>query len=143
MIFLKYGILIFFGLASGVTIAAGVYALIAAIGVVPRLAKRTKTVDYIPRYEDAITLGGLFGTTTMFVDYYLPIGSLFVILFSGCIGIFVGCIAVALAEVLNVMPVFMRRSRMTAGIPILILGLALGKLVGSLVYFFVQGFYIM
>lgn len=143
MIFWKYAVLVFFGLASGSAIAAGIYALIAAIGVVPRMAQRTNTVAYIPRYEDAITLGGIFGTTTMFIDYYLPIGRLLVMLFSGCIGIFIGCVAVALAEILNVMPIFMRRSRMTMGITCAVLGLALGKAVGSAIYFLIQGFYIM
>ena len=64
--------LIFFAFSSGVLVSAGVFAFIAAIGIVPRMANRTKTQRFIPLYEDVITLGGLFGTTAMFIDYRLP-----------------------------------------------------------------------
>ena len=40
---LKTIYLIFLGLASGCMVAAGTFAFIAAIGIVPRMAKRTET----------------------------------------------------------------------------------------------------
>lgn len=143
MIFWKHCLLAFIGLSSGAMVAAGIFAFIAAIGIVPRLAQRTGTFQYIPLYEDAIVIGGIFGTTTMFIDYYIPLGSIIVILLALCSGIFVGCLAIALAEVLNVMPIFLRRSKLTRGIPIMIVGVALGKMLGSMLYFFVKGFYVM
>jgi stage V sporulation protein AB len=51
-------------------------------------------------------------------------------------GIFVGCWALALAEVLNVFPIFLRRINVTKGIGFVILGIAIGKVLGALVYFF-------
>ena len=48
--------LIFFAFSSGVLVSAGVFAFIAAIGIVPRMANRTKTQRFIPLYEDVITL---------------------------------------------------------------------------------------
>lgn len=136
-------LLIFYGFAAGMVVSAGVFAFIAAIGIVPRLAKRTGTERFIPVYEDTITLGGLFGTTAMFIDYRLPPVPLLAAAFALFAGMFVGVLAVALAEVLNVMPVMMRRSRLTNGLPWLILAFALGKTVGSLVYFLVDGFYVL
>lgn len=143
MTVLWYVVSIVLGFASGGVVSAGIFAFISAIGIVPRMAKRTKTQQYIPLYEDMITIGGVFGTTTMFVRYHLPIGSILVALFAFANGIFVGCLAIALAEVLNVIPIFLRRSRIVAGIPMLICAIAFGKILGSLLYFIVDGFFIM
>lgn len=60
---LKTIYLIFLGLTSGCMVAAGTFAFIAAIGIVPRMAKRTETQRFIRVYEDAIVLGGIWGTT--------------------------------------------------------------------------------
>ncbi len=143
MTVLWYVVSIVLGFASGGFVSAGIFAFISAIGIVPRMAKRTKTQQYIPLYEDMITIGGVFGTTTMFIRYHLPIGSILVALFSFANGIFVGCLAIALAEVLNVIPIFLRRSRIVAGIPIFLCAIAFGKILGSLLYFIVDGFFIM
>lgn len=131
-----------YGFSAGFVVSAGVFAFIAAIGIVPRLAKRTKTQRFIPFYEDVITIGGLFGTTAMFIDYRLPPFPFLAAAFALFAGIFVGVLAVALAEVLNVMPVMLRRLRLTRGLPWLLLAFALGKTAGSLAYFLVYGFYV-
>ena len=54
------------GLSSGTVVAGGIFAFIAIIGVVPRLAQKTKTEKYIMIYEDAITLGGILGVRQCF-----------------------------------------------------------------------------
>ena len=51
-------------------------------------------------------------------------------------GVFVGCWALALAEVLNVFPIFLRRINVTKGIGFVILGIAIGKVLGASAYFF-------
>ena len=51
---LKAIYLIFLGLASGCMVAAGTFAFIAAIGIVPRMAKRTETQRFIRIYEDNV-----------------------------------------------------------------------------------------
>ena len=95
--------LVFYSAASGVLVSAGVFAFIAAIGIVPRMAWRTGTRQYIRLYEDAIVLGGLWGTTAMFVDYCLPSWGWLTGLFALMAGVFIGVLAMALTEVLNVM----------------------------------------
>lgn len=135
--------LIVFSIAAGLMVSAGVFAFIAAIGIIPRMAWRTQTRQYVRFYEDIIVLGGLFGTTTMFIDYRLPSWDFLVggvALFNG---LFVGVLAMALTEVLNVMPILMRRARLTKGLQWVILSFALGKVVGSLIYYFVDGFYVL
>ncbi|MBR2062757.1 MAG: stage V sporulation protein AB [Anaerotignum sp.] len=135
--------LIIFSVASGLMVSAGVFAFIAAIGIIPRMAWRTGTRYYVRFYEDVIVLGGLFGTTTMFVDYRLPPWWWLIIAIAALEGVFVGVLAMALTEVLNVMPILMRRTRLTKGLQWIILSFALGKVAGSLIYYLVDGFYVL
>ncbi len=138
---LKYLILILIGIGSGTVISGAVFAFISIIGVVPRLAYKTSTQNNIRTYETAIILGGISGASTIFFNYYIPAGKLIVILFSACIGIFYGCLAVSLAEILNVIPILARRTRLQKGVKYFIIFLAVGKCIGSLLYYFVPGFY--
>mgnify|MGYP000916618933 CR=1 FL=1 len=137
----KQALMVLIAFASGIVVSGGVFAFIAVIGIVPRIAWKTKTIKYVPLYEDAITLGGIFGCSTLFIDYSIPLGKIFTAGVGLASGIFVGCLAVSLAEVLNVIPIFMRRLRTTENLQYMILALALGKLIGSILYFFVPGFY--
>jgi len=54
--------------------------------------------------------------------------------------LFVGCLAAALAEVLNVLPVMARRVGLANDIRLLVLAMVVGKVIGSLVYWIVPGF---
>ncbi len=141
MTILKSIVLILMGFGGGVVIAGAVFAFIAIIGIVPRLAQKTNTEKYIKFYEEAIIWGGIFGTSTMLIDYYIPVGSFVVLLFSLCIGIFYGCLAVSLAEILDVVPILSRRGRIKEGMMYFVFSIAFGKMVGSLLYYFVPGFF--
>ena len=79
----------------------------------------------------------------MFIRYRLPSVPLLLGCYALCTGIFVGVLTMALTEVLNVIPILLRRTRLTKGLPWLILAFALGKVCGSLVYFLVDGFYVL
>ena len=129
--------------SSGIIISGAVFSFIAIIGVVPRLAQKTRTEDKIRFYEEAIIWGGIIGTASMIYDFYIPIGKFFAMLYAGCIGIFFGCLAVSLAEILNVIPILTRRGRIQTGLKYFILAVALGKLMGAIIYSRVPGFYYM
>ncbi len=133
------GIIIAF--SSGVIISGAVFAFIAIIGVVPRLAQKTKTTDKIRLYEEAIIIGGIFGTSTMVFNYYIPVGKVFAIVYAVFTGIFFGCLAVSLAEILNVLPILTRRGNVQSGLKYFVLAVALGKFIGSLLYVIIPGFY--
>lgn len=141
MTILKYLILILLGIGGGAVISGAVFAFIAIIGVVPRLAEKTKTNEYIVFYENAIILGGIFGVLTLMFNCYLPIGVIPTMVYGLFIGIFYGCLAVSLAEVLNVIPILTRRTMLNKGIKYFIIALALGKALGAIIYYFVDGFY--
>ena len=55
-------------------------------------------------------------------------------------GMFVGCLCVAIAEVLDVIPILCRRAKLAKDLPWLLLILGLGKTVGVLIYYFIPGF---
>lgn len=131
MIF-KYIALAFVGMSSGFLVSAGIFAYIAMIGIVPRLTAKTDTAGYVRWYETAIILGGSLGNIFYIfkIKFYLWI--IGVVLYGLGAGIFVGCLAVALAEVLKTFPIFSMRIKLRWGIPYVALALSLGKMFGSL-----------
>lgn len=133
--------LIFIGFSAGLVISGAVFAFIATVGIVERLSNKTDTQDCIKIYEEAIIFGGIFGTFNNLINYYLPLGRIIVIFLSFCIGIFYGCLTMSLAEILNVIPILVRRGSIYSGLTYFIFAIALGKLFGSLVYYCIDGFY--
>ena len=129
------------GIGTGLVVSGAVFAFITIVGIVPRLAQKTKTERYIRTYESAIVLGGIFGTLTGVINFVLPIGAVSVALLSLANGIFFGALAMSLAEVLNVIPILTRRGRLQQGMFYFVLAIALGKLFGALMYFLISGFY--
>jgi len=124
------------GLSAGLIVAGGLFAFIASLGVVSDIADRTHTGTKILLYEDATTLGGILGNLIFIYKIPIPGGMLLQIVFGLFTGIFVGCWALSLAETLNVFPIFIRRVKLVRCIPYIILGIAIGKGIGSLIYFF-------
>ncbi len=139
---IKFFLTILMGLGSGLVISGAVFAFIAIIGVVPRIAQKTKTENHIKTYETGIILGGIWGTSCLMLDYRLPIGTPAVVIYMFLVGIFYGCLAFSLAEVLNVIPVLTRRGNLKRGLKYFITALALGKMLGSILYYSVPGFFI-
>ena len=138
---IKHAASAFIGFGSGLVVAGAVYAFITIVGVVPRLAQKTQTTGHIKFYESALLAGGVFGTTAGFFHFYIPFGAAGAIVVSIANGIFIGCLAMSLAEVLNVIPIFTRRARLQRGMFFLVMAIAVGKLAGSLLYFLVPGFF--
>ena len=133
---IKHLFLGFIGLASGVGVAAGTFAFIIVIGVVPRMIAKCNRAENTILFENMIVLGGIFGTImSVFTDISLPVGHWLLYVYGFCAGIFVGCIAVALAEILNIFPIFIRRVKLLRGVPYIILSMAIGKGIGALLFF--------
>lgn len=129
-------LLIVIGIGSGMAIAAGVFALITKVGVIPQIADVTHTAAYVTTYEMAILAGALFGNYVTIFPISLSLPTWVMGIFGIFSGIFVGCLATALAESLNVTAIFTRRLRLHTGIAWIVLSMALGKIFGSLIYFF-------
>ncbi len=130
-------ILVLLGLSGGVIISGGIFAFITMIGIIPRFASKTNTANKILLYEDCVVVGGSLGNLVHIYRFNLPIGHIGMLFYGAFSGVFVGCLAIALAETLDTIPVFAKRINLKKGIAFIILGIALGKGVGS----FIQLFY--
>lgn len=129
-------VLAFLGLCCGFTVAAGTFAFITMLGIIPRLTARTNTAKDIYWYENVIILGGTVGNVWILYEWSLFPSSLLLIAFGFFSGIFVGCLAMALAEMLRVLPILSNRVQLKEGFPLVALALALGKMVGTLFQYF-------
>ncbi len=136
MILIKQSVLVFLGLCSGLTVAAGTFAFITMLGIIPRLAARTNTAKNIYWYENMIILGGTLGNIWVLYEWLLFPSSLLLVVFGFFSGIFVGCLAMALAEMLRVLPILTNRVQLKEGFPIIALALAVGKMIGTLFQYF-------
>lgn len=126
------------GLSSGILVAGGLFGFIVSLGVVSDFADRTHTGKHILLYESIVALGGIFGNLFYLYEISMPQFAFVVGIFGLFSGIFVGAWAMALAETLNVFPIFVRRIKLVKIIPYIILSIAIGKGIGSVIYFFFQ-----
>lgn len=133
---IKYLWLVFWGLVSGSAVAAGTFAFIMIIGVVPRLIGKCHRAAGTMLFENTIILGASIGCVwSLFPNLWIPFGWFMLLLFGLSAGIFVGCIALALAEILDTYPILFRRLHIKQGLFWVILAVALGKM-GGAAYFF-------
>lgn len=123
------------GLGSGAAIAAGVFALITKIGVITQIAHRTDTDAFVPIYETSVLLGGFIGTLLTIFSFSMALPEIIIALAGLCYGIFLGCVSTALAESLDVTAILTRRLKLHNGIPFIVLSMAIGKTLGSLIYY--------
>ena len=132
-------ILVLCGLMAGGATAAGTFAFVMIIGVVPRLVAKLKRAADTMYFENAIVVGGTIGSIlSVFTELSVPLGVPILILFGFNAGIFVGGIAVALAEILDTFPILFRRFHVKQGLFWVVTSLALGKFCGGL-FFFLAG----
>lgn len=124
------------GLSGGIAVAGGLFAFIVELGVVADFADRTHTGDKIFFYESCAALGGIVGNIFYVFQIDLPAGAWFLAIYGILAGIFAGCWAMALAEILNVFPVFLRRARVVRYLTAFILSIALGKGLGACLFFY-------
>lgn len=124
------------GLCAGAITAGGVVGLLIGLSIVPRYAGITHTADQMLLYEDITLLGTIFGNLFYLYGFSLPLGSPFLILYGLFSGVFLGAWILSLAEMADIIPIFTRRIRFSEGLPKVILCVALGKIAGSLLFFY-------
>ena len=125
----------FLGLACGSAVSAGVFSFIISVGIVPRIIGKSRTALDIIAYENAVLLGGTFGNIISIFSPNLPLGIWAVVLFGLSAGVFTGCLAVALAEILNTFPIMFRRLGIKVGLVWIMFFMALGNTAGALYFY--------
>ncbi|OCT12780.1 stage V sporulation protein AB [Paenibacillus pectinilyticus] len=122
----------FIGLAGGITVGSGMVAFLVVLDIIPRLAQITRSFSKIHAYEAAVVLGSLVFTWVDFSDMHMhlfPTGAALFGLFAGC---FVGMLAAALTEIVNVLPILAKRIGMDSYRVVLLMAMIFGKVFGSL-----------
>lgn len=119
------------GISSGITAAGGLFAFLVELGVVADFADRTHTGEKIRLYEDCVATGGIVGTILSLFPVAIHFGMWSLLILGLTSGIFVGCWAMALAEILNVYPIFSRRVRFIKYVGVVIVSIAFGKGIGA------------
>lgn len=148
--FLKTILLCIMGVSFGILVSAGVFTVLFVVGLVPRFAGKTNTARFEILYEECIIFGSLAacvlsvfpinGSLETLMTHMSFLGWLILVAIGVFSGVFVGCLAIALAEVLDGIPIFARRIKLKKGLDIAIFSVAIGKVTGSLIYFIMNFF---
>ena len=133
------------GFSSGIGVAAGTFAFLLVIRVIPRMLQKANLEHKVIYIENIVFRGILFGTILSLFNWkkkwlFELLGKTVLTFFGISAGVFTGCISVALAEILDTFPIFFRRLKIheeyNEG---LLFVFALGKMIGSL-FFFLSGY---
>ena len=142
--------LAFLGTCFGLMVAGGVFTVLFVVGMIPRFAGKTDTARYEVLYEEFIIGGSVAGCILSVFEFPYRFGEwmqklptsvydvvvLIVLIAIGVFsGIFVGCLALALAEMIDSIPIFARRMGFRHGVGVAVISTALGKMCGSMLYF--------
>ncbi len=132
---IRIALMLIFGLGAGAVTAGGYFAVVTSVGVVTRFAQYTGTAYKIRFYESAIMAGAIIGNVLFVFMPDITIWGVIIVVAGLFSGMFVGCFLMSLAETVKGLPIFVRRARLTEGMRIIIIALAVGKSLGSLFYF--------
>lgn len=122
----------FIGLAGGLAVGAGFVAFLTVLGIIPRLVQLSKSSKATKLYEFSVVIGVLSGTFLSFDDMTISIPVIFLAIWGAFHGVFIGMLAAALTEVLNVFPILTRRIGMEQSLLWFLMAIVLGKISGSL-----------
>ena len=148
--------LIVTGTSYGLLAAAGVFTVLVAVGLVPRFAGKTHTAEYVAIYEEMVIFGTMTGCVLSIFSRYCQLGAWWQghfpqysnflngmggfaqAVFGLFAGMIVGCLALAIAEMLDSIPILTRRISFRHGLGLAVVSMAVGKLLGSLIYFWTE-----
>lgn len=125
-------IVLFIGMAWGITVGAGYVAFLTVFGIIPRLTQLSKTGSKIHAYEWSVILGAVCGTLAFLREPVFSFSKYVLIGLGLAGGIYVGMIAAALTEVLNVFPLLAKRIGIEDRLLILMMAIVFGKIIGSM-----------
>lgn len=123
---------IFVGLAGGLAVGIGFVAFLTVLGIIPRLTQLTKTGHRIHAYEWAVIISVVIASLFDLRNWSIRLYSGLLIPIGLANGLFIGMLAAALTEVLNVLPILSKRIGMEGKLILLLMALVFGKIAGSL-----------
>ncbi len=127
---------IFVGFAGGIAVGSALVALLTVLDFLSRLAQFAKTRKY-GWMEVALISGAVSWSIIDFQHWHLHLPHWMSSFWGLLGGIFVGLLAAALTEVLNVLPILAKRIKMNNLIQYFLLAMILGKVMGSLFHWLI------
>ena len=145
----REALVLLISVSSGLLISLGVTSVLLVVSLVPRLAGRTGTANHIFLYENMVVLGTILGGILSIYWEYDAVAMLglgmtenghffgnVLLCYGGVFsGMFIGCLALAIAEMIDSIPIFLKRVSWKYGITLMVISVAIGKILGSLIYF--------
>nr|WP_308410493.1 stage V sporulation protein AB [Bacillus sp. Marseille-P3661] len=120
------------GFAGGIAVGSGFVAFLTVLGIIPRLMQLTKTMKYIRSYEWSVVVGAAFFSWLSLDEIIFRFSPMLVMPIGLVDGIFVGMLAAAITEVVNVFPILAKRIGVQDKIVVLIMAIVFGKILGSM-----------
>lgn len=133
---IKMILLAVIGLSAGGAIAGAYVAFIASLGVYTRLEGWANSGRKIFTTETLILIGTTAGNLITLYEIPIPAGRIGLAVCGVMFGIFTGCLAAALADVVKLFPILCRRVGLRHNLPYIIAAVGLGKAVGNWIQFF-------
>ncbi|WP_425292871.1 stage V sporulation protein AB [Gracilibacillus kekensis] len=125
------------GFGSGLIVGSGFVAFLTVLGIIPRLVQLSKSINWMNYYQASVIIGALTGTYLTFTDMTIDLPNLVLVFWGLLHGVFVGMLAAALTEVLNVFPILMKRLGIDKELLWFLMAIVIGKIMGSLFHWLI------
>ena len=127
------------GFAGGLLVGGGMAALFTLLQIVPRLLQILRCRSAIRLMPIGIMTGGLAASVISMGWLRFDPGKAVLLIAAVLMGAFVGMLAMALAEALQMLTITVRHASIARAAILLIIAMAGGKLVGSVLYWIIPG----
>lgn len=128
------------GFAGGLLVGGGMAALFTLLQIIPRLLHAAKCKPGIRLMPISIMAGSAAASLISLGWLRVNPGKPALLLIAVLMGGFVGMLAMALAEALQMLTITVRHAAISRAAILLIIGMAGGKLLGSILYWIIPGF---
>jgi stage V sporulation protein AB len=127
------------GFAGGLLVGGGMAALFTLLQIVPRLLQVARCRSAI-RWMPIGIMGGSVAAVMVSLGWMrLDPGKAVLLIAAVLMGVFVGMLAMALAEALQMLTITVKHGAIARAAILLIIAMAGGKLVGSVLYWIIPG----
>lgn len=132
--------------AGGMAVGTSVSAFFTVLGVPVKIIHWSRKPQYMPLYHLCLVLGAVVACLVYFLDFNvtllkLPPMKILAVPVGMVIGIFLGMLAAALTETLDIISGAVTHLRIIKWIYLIVAVVILGKMAGSLLFFLIPGFF--
>ncbi len=128
---------IIFGLLEGIAVGVGIAAILILVDIIYKVVVTFLDYTYINVIKVTILLGCSIFSILYFFPIYFSLNIYFSIFAGLFMGIFIGLLISSLAEVLNILPIFLARTNIENKKELFLWSMIIGKVSFSIVYFII------